>query len=192
MRTRTLLPLSVSALLAVLPAARVLAQAPALPAAPAEAAPAPAALADKPAAETAPGAAAAAAATAAKSKDASGRDTLSVDFPDEDIRNILRNVADLFELNIIMPETLQGKTTIKLRDVTWRQIFESVLGPVGYTYKEEGNIIKIVSNESLLQEPTSTDVFLINYAKASDIQPTITSLIDPAAGTTKVLATDVG
>ncbi|MEY4940514.1 MAG: hypothetical protein RIQ93_2249, partial [Verrucomicrobiota bacterium] len=61
---------------------------------------------------------------AEKSKDASGRDTLSVDFPDEDIRNILRNVSDLFELNIIMPDSLQGKTTIKLRDVTWRQIFQ--------------------------------------------------------------------
>ena len=120
--------------------------------------------------------------TATKGKDASGRDTLSVDFPDEDIRNILRNVADLFELNIIMPDTLQGKTTIKLRDVTWRQIFESVLQPVGYTYKEEGNIIKILSNESVLQEPVSTEVFIINYARAADIQPTITSLIDAAAG----------
>jgi type II secretory pathway component GspD/PulD (secretin) len=126
--------------------------------------------------------AAAAAGTAAKSKDAAGRDTLSVDFPDEDIRNILRNVADLFELNIIMPDTLQGKTTIKLRDVTWRQIFESVLQPVGYTYREEGNIIKIVSNESLAQEPVSTDVFIINYAKAADILPTIQSLVDTAAG----------
>jgi type II secretory pathway component GspD/PulD (secretin) len=182
MRTRTLLPLSVFALLAVLPAARVLAQAPAQPAAPADAATAAAALADKPAAESAAPAAAAAAATAAKSKDASGRDTLSVDFPDEDIRNILRNVADLFELNIIMPETLQGKTTIKLRDVTWRQIFESVLTPVNYSYREEGNIIKIVSNESILQEPTSTDVFIINFARASDILPTVSSLVDAAAG----------
>ena len=62
----------------------------------------------------------------AKSRDA-GRDTLSVDFPDEDIRTILRNVADLFELNIVMPEALRGKTTVKLRDVTWRQIFENIL-----------------------------------------------------------------
>lgn len=105
-----------------------------------------------------------------------------MDFPDEDIRNILRNVADLFELNLVMPEALQGKTTIKLRDVTWRQIFQSVLTPVGYTYIEDGNIIKIVSNESLLQEPTSTDVFILNYARASDILPTITSLVDGAAG----------
>ncbi len=224
MSTRTPLPITLFALLAILPAVR--AQAPQPPATPPAEAPAPTpappavestqpavpapapaegALADKPAtpvtvAPAAPAAtpaagtvaakpedaaahaAAVAAAAATKSKDAAGRDTLSVDFPDEDIRNILRNVADLFELNIIMPDTLQGKTTIKLRDVTWRQIFESVLGPVGYTYREDGNIIKIVSNESLAQEPTSTDVFIINYAKASDILPTITSLVEAAAG----------
>ncbi|GAB5560581.1 MAG: hypothetical protein SynsKO_22280 [Synoicihabitans sp.] len=111
-----------------------------------------------------------------------GRDTLSVDFPDEEIRNILRNVADLFELNLVIPDTLQGNTSIKLRDVTWRQIFEVVLGPVGYTFVEESNIIKIVSQESLLQEPVTTDVFVINYALAKDIEGSVSPLIDPTVG----------
>jgi type II secretory pathway component GspD/PulD (secretin) len=110
------------------------------------------------------------------------KDTLSVDFPDEDIKTILRNVADLFELNLVVPETLTGKTSIKLRDVTWRQIFQVVLAPVGYTYIEEGNIIKIVSNELLQQEPASTEVFILNNAKASDIKPTIDGLVDAASG----------
>lgn len=109
-------------------------------------------------------------------------DTLSVDFPDEDIKTILRNVADLFELNLVVPDTLTGKTSIKLRDVTWQQIFTVVLSPVGYTYVREGNIIKIVSNELLLQEPASTEVFILNNAKAGDIKPTIDGLIDAAAG----------
>ncbi len=108
-------------------------------------------------------AAAAAAAVAKGAKDSAGHETLSVDFPDEDVRNILRNVADLFELNIIMPETLQGKTTIKLRDVTWRQIFQNVLDPVNYTYVEDGNIIKIVTKDSLNDEAVTTEIFLINY-----------------------------
>lgn len=181
MNTRTLPP-TVLALLAFWPAARVLAQQPAPAPATAESA---AAVVAPAVPAAAPGKAdepAASSGTATKSKDASGRDTLSVDFPDEDIRNILRNVSDLFELNIVMPDTLQGKTTIKLRDVTWRQIFQSVLAPVNYTYIEDGNIIKIVSNDSLNQEPLSTNVFLINYAKASDILPTITSLVDAATG----------
>lgn len=114
---------------------------------------------------------------ATKSKDAAGRDTLSVDFPDEEIRNILRNVADLFELNLVIPEALQGKASIKLRDVSWRQIFQVVLSPVGFTYIEDGNIIKIVSNETLQLEPVSTEVFVINYARAADLLPTVKSLV---------------
>ncbi len=114
--------------------------------------------------------------------DGKAKDTLSVDFPDEDIRNILRNVADLFELNIVIPDTLQGRTSIKLRDVTWRQIFKVILTPVGYTFVEDDNIIKIVSIESLAQEPVTTEVFLINYAKAEDILKSLAPLIDAAAG----------
>ncbi len=113
---------------------------------------------------------------------AAGQNTLSVDFPDEEIRNILRNVAELFDLNIVIPDALQGKTSVKLHDVTWHQIFQVVLTPVGYTFVEDGNIIKIVSNESLTQEPVSTEIFVINYAKATDIQPTLVSLVDAAAG----------
>jgi len=124
----------------------------------------------------------AASAAAAPPRAAPARDVLSVDFPDEEIRNILRNVADLFELNLIVPEALKGRTTIKLRDVTWRQIFDSILQPAGFTYKEEGNIIKIVSNELLGQEPVTTDVFVLNAAKAADLLPTITSLVDAGTG----------
>ncbi len=140
-----------------------------------------------PAAAPAPAPAPAPAATVQGSEPAASsvsrdKDTLSVDFPDEDIKTILRNVADLFELNLVVPDTLTGKTSIKLRDVSWRQIFQVVLSPVGYTYIEEGNIIKIVSNESLQQEPGATEVFILNNAKAADIKPTVDGLVDAATG----------
>ena len=111
-----------------------------------------------------------------------GKDTLSVDFPDEEIRVVLRNVADLFDLNLVIPETLQGKTSIKLRDVTWRQIYQVVLQPVGYTIVEDGNIIKVVTQESLNLEPLTTEVFVLNYAKASEIKPSLDSLVDAKVG----------
>ena len=105
-----------------------------------------------------------------------------MDFPDEDIKTILRNVADLFELNLVVPDTVTGKTTIKMHDVTWRQIFHNILAPINYTYVEDGNIIKIVSNETLQQEPGTTEVFILNNAKASDIKPTIDGLVEAASG----------
>lgn len=122
------------------------------------------------------------ASTEAKVAVTKGKDTLSVDFPDEEIRNVLRNVADLFELNLVIPDTLQGKTSIKLRDVTWRQIFQVVLNPVGYTYIEDGNIIKVVTAESLNMEPLSTEVFILNYAKASEVKPSLDAMVDAKTG----------
>ncbi|HUG10204.1 MAG TPA: secretin N-terminal domain-containing protein [Opitutaceae bacterium] len=67
---------------------------------------------------------------------------------------------------------------MKLRNVTWRQIFEVVLSEQNYTYIEEGNIIKIVSRDQLSLEPTTTEVFVLNYSRASEIHPTISAMVD--------------
>ncbi|MGH8021358.1 MAG: secretin N-terminal domain-containing protein [Opitutaceae bacterium] len=110
------------------------------------------------------------------------KETLSVDFPNAEIRTILRNIADLFDLNLVIPETLEGRASLKLRDVTWKQIFDVLLAPVGYTYVSDGNIIKVVSIESLNVEPAETRIFILNYARASEVAPTVTSMIEPAKG----------
>lgn len=109
-------------------------------------------------------------------------DLISVDYPNEEIRTVLRNVADLYMLNIVVPDTLVGTTSIKLRDVTWRQIYSVVLEPVGYTYIEEGSIIKIVSRDALNVEPPVTEIFMVNYADASSIAATVKTLVSAAAG----------
>ena len=109
-------------------------------------------------------------------------DMISVDFPNEEIRTVLRNVADLYMLNIVIPEDLQGTTSIKLRDVSWKQIFSVVLEPIGYTYVEEGNIIQIISNDTLNFDPPITDIFILNYAEASDIAATVTNMVDAEKG----------
>ncbi|MFU8847844.1 MAG: secretin N-terminal domain-containing protein [Opitutales bacterium] len=109
-------------------------------------------------------------------------ETISVDFPDEDVRTILRNVADLFELNLVIPDTLQGRTSIKLRNVSWGQVFEVVLDPLGFTYLEDRNIIRIKSIDELTTEPVDTRVFIVNFARAADLQASIGPLLDAAAG----------
>jgi type IV pilus assembly protein PilQ len=109
-------------------------------------------------------------------------ETISVDFPDEDIRTILRNVADLFDLNLVIPDTLQGRTSVKLRNITWRQVFEVVLEPLGFTYVEDRNIIRIKSIEELTTEPVDTRVFVANYARAEELKGSIEPLVDAAAG----------
>lgn len=107
---------------------------------------------------------------------------ITVDFPDEEVRMIIRNVADLFELNVIIPDTLTGRTSLKLRNVSWQQVFNVVLEPRGFTFIEDANIIKIRSIADLQAEPTVTRVFLVNFAEASELQGSLNSLINAAAG----------
>lgn len=109
-------------------------------------------------------------------------DTISVDFPDEEVRVIISNVAELYDLNVVIPETLVGSTTIKLRNVTWREVFDVVLEPLGFKYVEDRNIIKIKSNEELLQEPTDTRVFIIDFATAGELQASVAPLVDSSVG----------
>jgi len=109
-------------------------------------------------------------------------DTISVDFPDEDVRTIIRNVADMYELNVVIPDTLVGNVSVKLRNVTWRQVFDVVLEPLNFTYIEDQNIIKIKSRDELLAEPVDTRVFVVNFASAAEMKNAISPLIDPAAG----------
>jgi len=109
-------------------------------------------------------------------------ETISVDFPDEEVRTVLRNVADLFDLNLVIPDTLQGRTSVKLRNITWRQVFEVALEPLGFTYVEDRNIIQIRSLVDLTSEPMDTRVFILNYAGADAIQDSISPLIDTASG----------
>lgn len=109
-------------------------------------------------------------------------ETISVDFPDEDVRTILRSVADLYDLNLVIPDSLQGRTSVKLRNITWDQVFEVVLNPLGYTFIEDRNIILVKSIEELTAEPVDTRIFIVNYARADELKGSVEPLIDPAAG----------
>lgn len=116
---------------------------------------------------------------AERSEDA---DTISVDFPDEDVRVIIRNVADLFGLNVVIPQELTGRVSLKLRDVTWPQLFQVILEPLNYTYIQDRNIILIRNRSELLQEPVDTRVFVVNFAQAAEIRDSISPLVEAAAG----------
>ncbi len=110
------------------------------------------------------------------------KETLSVDFPDEDVRNVVRNVADLYDLNIIVPDTLQGRVSVKLKDVTWRQLFKVVLTPVGYTFVEEGNIIKIINQANLDSEPATSEMVKLNSISPQLLADALKTFINEVGG----------
>lgn len=75
-------------------------------------------------------------------------DPISVDFPDESLPVLLRNVADLYELNLTIPVDMPDtRVSLKLRNVTWRQIFSEALSATDYTFVENGTLVRLVKKE---------------------------------------------
>jgi type IV pilus assembly protein PilQ len=107
---------------------------------------------------------------------------ISVDFINEDIKQVLRYVSELYDLNIIIPAALQGNVTVRLKNATWESLLEAVLGPVGCTYTKHDNIVQICTLESLNKEPLKTETFLLKFAEAKQVAEELKDFIDSNSG----------
>ena len=106
---------------------------------------------------------------------------VSVDFINEEIKNVLRYTAELYDLNIIIPTTLAGNVTLRLKDVDWKALLSSVLSPLGYSYTNKDGIIQIVSEAMAKQEPLITKTFLLKFADAKKISEELKDFLDKDA-----------
>lgn len=79
--------------------------------------------------------------------------TLSVDYPGIEIRKLLAEVAQAYGKTLHLKDDIRGRTSVKLRDVTWRQIYAVVLRPIQYDFYETENEIHVLSEEEMNKLP---------------------------------------
>ncbi|MDP3703550.1 MAG: secretin N-terminal domain-containing protein, partial [Candidatus Omnitrophota bacterium] len=115
--------------------------------------------------------------TAAPPETASPAGTVSVDFKDADIRQVLRIISLKSGVDIVAGPDVEGLVTIKLTDVPWEQALGIILRTYGFTYEREGNIARVMTLEGLEQEALSTKVFPLNYAKAKEVPDVIKEML---------------
>ncbi len=106
--------------------------------------------------------------------------TVSLDFRDADIKNVLQILAFKSGVNIVTGPEVTGNVTIQLKDVPWQQALEVVLQTYGYASDRKGNVITVTTIEDLKkrredalilsqQEVLETKTFTLNFGKASEI-----------------------
>lgn len=113
---------------------------------------------------------------------------ISLDFKDADIRNILRLIAEVSNLNIIAGEDVQGTVTIRLNDVPWDQAFDVILLSNNLGKTQDGNIIRvaplsrlakerqdaIVAKEAAVKlEPLKKGLIPVSYAQAKELKTVV-------------------
>ena len=117
---------------------------------------------------------------------------LSLDFKDADIKNILRLIAEVSNLNIIAGDDVAGKITMRLVDVPWDQALEIILQSKSLGMTRIGNVVRIAPLETLKREVQAElqarkakesledlvlELIPVNYATAKEIMPQVKSVL---------------
>lgn len=119
---------------------------------------------------------------------------IDLDFKDADIHNLLRTLADVGGVNIVIPDEIQARVTVRLRRVPWDQALEVILASKGLWYRREGNMYRVALRKTLdaedeaeaqrlanlvKTEAPEPELFILNYAVAKDVQKRLTPLLSP-------------
>jgi len=121
---------------------------------------------------------------------------VTFDFKDIDIRNALKLIAEMSDLNIIMSDDVSGTLTMRLVDVPWDQALELILSARGLGKEQTGTVLRVAPVEvlraeyeskiearkgSLQLEPLVTEFITLSYTKVADVK----AMLDAAADSGK-------
>ena len=117
---------------------------------------------------------------------------ISLDLKDADIKDVFRTISQFTGLNIVIDPDVRGTVTVQLENVPWDQALDLILKQNGLGYVLENNIMRIATTAKLQQEevdrarlaearqasePTRTVIKKLSYARASEITPTLKSIM---------------
>ena len=109
---------------------------------------------------------------------------LSLNFQNIEVRALLQVIADFTNFNVVTSDTVTGTVTLRLKDVPWDQALDVILQSKGLDVRKYGNVLRIAPKDELLakeqfdrearrksdeSEPTRTQSFQLNYAKAEEV-----------------------
>ena len=107
---------------------------------------------------------------------------ITVTYQDADIRDVLAAFAAFSGRTIVVGKSVAGTVTAEIRDQPWDVALQAILASQGLAAAEDANgIIAVDSYQNIsskqASEPLVTQMVQINYASASALVPTISSLL---------------
>jgi type IV pilus assembly protein PilQ len=127
---------------------------------------------------------------------------MTLEFSNADIRNILKLIGEVSQLNIVWGPEVKGTVSMRLKDVPWDQALDIVLETNNLGMRKEDNVIWVTTREKIMQlkkeederqkakeerlkqlkeqekaekeeEPLVTGYITVNYAEVEDIKKLI-------------------
>lgn len=101
---------------------------------------------------------------------------ISVEFKDADINDVFRVLALKGNVSIVADPDVKGLVTVQITDVSWERVLDVICRTYGYAYEREANIIRVTTLGKQGQENLITEVFALNYAKATDVATAVSEM----------------
>ncbi len=118
--------------------------------------------------------------------------SINIEFQDADIKVVLDLLAKQSGANIIIAEDIQGKVSLTLRNVPWREALDTIVKTAGFVTVEDAHgisrIIRVVRPETLKKQ-LETRIIALRYIRPPEPYVAIISDIDKQAG---AISTDKG
>ena len=110
---------------------------------------------------------------------------VSFDFKDADIKNVLRLIAEVSNLNIIAGDNVKGTITLRLVNVPWDQALDLILETKGLGMVKIGNVIRIAPRKVIIKEKEEaiklakleTEFFPLSYSNAKDVSAKVKKVL---------------
>jgi type IV pilus assembly protein PilQ len=119
---------------------------------------------------------------------------IDFDFKDAPIQDLLRVIAETGHVNIVMPDTIDAKVTVRLKGVPWDQALDVILASHGLWYRREGKLYRIAPRKeldaedeaeaarreaALKAEAPKPEVVTLNYASADELKIKLEGMLSP-------------
>lgn len=100
-----------------------------------------------------------------------------IEVVDQDVRMVVRTLAEEFGMNYQLDPTISGRVTTRLRDVTLQQALDAIVLPLGFSYAVQDNVLRVVPARF------NTRIFTLDYMSLARFG-TGTTVVQRRLGTT--------
>ncbi len=104
----------------------------------------------------------------------------SLEFRGVDIKDILRQLAKQYNLNIVFSENVKGLVTVQLSNVSIDQALDSIITVNAFAYTKKENVYKVTTMDEAEREGKQTKLFKLNNADATKLKDTLSKVLTPA------------
>ena len=116
----------------------------------------------------------------------------SLVFDNAEVRDILRLIAEISDLNIIASDEVRGNVTLRLIDVPWDQALDLILDVTGLGMIQQGNVVRVMPKERIRSmreaeltaarseeqlEPLVTEVVTVSYADLGSVSGPVNNVL---------------